>query len=131
MLTKPSQAKVKEWSTSVFWFDEDGILCGVSRKGPQQSLEEAKQTIKEFKEFVGHEKVCMLMDVSHTAESTRELRDYAAVELPQIIKALAMVSDSALGTMLANLFFAVKSQPYPVKMFKNEAEARTWLKQYM
>jgi len=73
----------------------------------------------------------MLVDVTHSMESTRETRDYVAEEFPKYVKALAMVSDSALGKMLANLFFTLKKQPYPAKMFNNEQDAKTWLKQYL
>jgi len=51
--------------------------------------------------------------------------------LPRYIKAIAMVSDSALGKMLANLFFTLKKQPYPTKMFTNEQDAKEWLMQYL
>ncbi len=73
----------------------------------------------------------MLLDVTHSSETNREVRDFAAEELPKITKAIAIVSHSALGKMLANLFFSLNSQPYPVRYFTDEPEARAWLKQYL
>ena len=113
------------------WFDEYGILCSVSKKAPPPTLEEVKKSMEDFKELIGGKKVCLLADVTHSTESTKETRDYAAAEFPKLIKAIAMISDSALGKMLANLFFSIKSQPYPTKMFNNEKEAKEWLKQYL
>jgi hypothetical protein len=82
--------------------------------------------------YLGYKKkVCMLLDVTHSSETTREVRDFAAEELPKITKAIAMVSGSALGKVLANLFFLLKSHPYPVKYFTDETEARVWLRQYL
>jgi hypothetical protein len=42
-----------------------------------------------------------------------------------------MISNSQLGKMLANMFFNMKKQPYPTKMFTDETEAKEWLKQYL
>lgn len=131
MLTIPPNADVREWPTSTIWIDGDGILYSVSRKGARQSLEESRNNLEELRKMTRGGKVCMLIDVTHTSESTKELRDFAAEELPKLVKAIAMVSESALGTMLANLFFTLKTQPYPTKMFKGEEEAKLWLKQYL
>ena len=127
----PPNAEIIDTPTSVYWFDEDGILCSISKKSDPPTLEEVKEQLESFKKILKTEKVCMLIDVTHSSESTREVRDFAAQEFPKIVKAIAMVSDSALGKMLANLFFSLKSQPYPTKMFNNEVDAKAWLKQYL
>jgi hypothetical protein len=126
----PKDAKVYDTPSSIFWF-EDGILYSISKKVPPQTLEETIAAVEEFKKITKGEKFCMLADVTNSAETTKEVRDYAAVELPKLVKAVAMISGSALGKMLANLFFSLKSQPYPVKMFNDENEAKKWLKQYL
>ena len=126
----PANTKVYDFPTSTFWF-EDGILCSVSKKAPAQTLEEAQKSIEEFKKILNGRKICMLLDVTYSPESTKEMRDYAAVEFPKFTKAIAMISKSALGKMLANLFFTLKTQPYPTKMFNDENEAKAWLKQYL
>lgn len=131
MLSMPENAKVIDLPASSLWFDESGILCSVSKKGPPRTLEETRELIAELRKLVGDRKVCMLIDVTHTSETSREVRTLAAEELPRIVKAIAMVSGSALGKMLANLFFSMKTQPYPVKMFNDEIEAKAWLKEYL
>jgi microsomal dipeptidase-like Zn-dependent dipeptidase len=130
-MVPPKNAKVIEWDTSTIWFDENGILYSVSKKVPPQTMEEAIKSVEDFKKITGGKKVCMLADVTNSAETTKEMRDWAAIELPKLIKAIAMVSQSPLGKMLANLFFRVKKQPYPVKMFTDEEEAKEWLLQYL
>ncbi len=127
----PQNMKVYDTPTSSFWFDEDGILYSLSKKSPPQSLEETVKLMNDFREIIGSKKICMLIDVTNTTETTREVREYAALEFPKFVKAIAMISGSALGGMLANLFFSLKSQPYPTKMFKDEEEAKQWLKQYL
>lgn len=127
----PKNTEIIEWETSTIWFDENGILYSISKKARPQSLEEIKKSMEAFKKLIGEKKICMLLDVTNSAESTKEARDYAAIEFPKFVKAIAMVSSSVLGKMLANLFFSIKAQPYPAKMFNDEKEAKEWLMQYL
>lgn len=127
----PENAEIIEWATSTSWFDEWGIFCSISKRVPQQSLEETKKALAEFVKLLNGRKICMLIDVTNTSESSKETRDFAAAEFPKHIKAIAMLSSSPLGKMLANLFFNLKTQPYPTKMFNDEESAREWLKQYL
>lgn len=130
MLEQPDDKEVTEWPASITWFD-DGIFYSIYKKGAVRTIDETRKTIEGFKKIIGDKKVCMLVDVTHSSESSRAIREYAAQELPKFIKAIAMVSDSALGRMLANLFLTLKSQPYPTKMFNNENDAREWLKKQL
>lgn len=131
LLAIPTDREVTDGGNSQYWIDTEGILCSISKKAPQPSLDRAREIIEELKARIGDRKVCILVDVTHSTETTRENRDYAAAEFPKFVKAIAMVSGSPLGRMLANLFFTIKSQPYPTKMFNTETEAREWLRQYL
>lgn len=75
--------------------------------------------------------MCMLLDITYARPSRKEDRDEAAELLAKVVKAMAMVSRSPLGRMIANLFFGLKPPPYPVKMFSDEKEAKEWLRQYL
>jgi len=127
----PKNVEVMDWATSISWFDENGILCSISKKAAPQTMEETIQTVEDFKKMLNGREVCMLIDVTHSVPSSREVRQYAANEFPKFTKAIAMISDSPLGKMIANLFFSIMKQPYPTKMFTNEEEAKDWLKQYL
>ncbi len=131
MIQIPENTQIKDWGTSITWFDEDGILYSISKKGSQYTLEDTKIRFAEFKKIIGNNKICMLIEVTNSNESTREIRNYAAEELPKIVKAIAMVSTSPVGKMIANLFFTIKTQPYPTKMFMNEKDAKKWLHQFL
>ncbi len=41
-----------------------------------------------------------------------------------MIKAMDLISNSAAGRMIANLFFGLKPPSFPTKMFNNESVAR-------
>ena len=127
----PENVEVSELPTSTTWIDENGICCSISKKHPPQTLEETKKGVEEFKKITKGKKVCLLIDTTNSTPSSKEVRDYAAEIFPDLVKAIAMVSKSALGRMIANLFFGLKPPPYPVKMFSEETEAKEWLKQYL
>ncbi len=127
----PENAKLIDWPNSTMWFDEDGILCSVSKKVAPLTLAETKKTVEDFKKLTGGKKVCMLSDNTNSTPLSKELRDYIADVMPDLVKAIAVVSSSAAGRMVANLFFSIKKQPYPIKMFDDEIKAKEWLKQYL
>jgi len=127
----PKNTKVFDFPTSSLWFDENGILCSISKKAPEQTMEESKKWMEEYYKIFGDKKQCMLVDITNATPTNKEARDYAAAELPKVVKAIAMISHSALGRMLTNLFFGLKPPPYPAKMFSNETEAKEWLKSYL
>ena len=131
MIQIPENAQITEWPTSTTWFDNSGILCSVYKKGVIRTMADTQKAMEEFKKILNGRKICMLVDVTHTGQVSKEVREYVAMELPKIVKAIAMVSDSPLGKMLANLFLTLKTQAYPTKVFSNELEAREWLKQYL
>lgn len=131
MLLRPDQTKVIELPFVSLWLDESGIVYCVSKRASGQTVEQAMEAVAEIRRMAGGEKVCMLIDISHSGGTTREVRAYAAEALPELVKAVAILSSSAAGRMVANLFFTLKVQPYPVKMFNNEKDARAWLDKFL
>ncbi|UPT67367.1 MAG: STAS/SEC14 domain-containing protein [Sphingobacteriales bacterium JAD_PAG50586_3] len=131
LLTIPDNIEVTETPTSIYWFDEDGILCSVNKKAPEPTMEEIRQQLEDFNKMAQGRKFCMLGDVTNSTPSSKETREFAATEIPKLVIAMAMVSASPMGRMLANLFFALKPAPYPAKMFATVAEAKAWLRQYL
>ena len=129
-MTPPPNAKVTELAASTIWFDEDGILCTIA-KNVTQTMEEARAALEELKQLTGGKKVCMLSDSTAAPPVNKEMRDFAAEVIPDLAKAIAIMSRSSVGKMAANLFFMLKKQPYPVKFFDDEQEAKRWLKQYL
>lgn len=131
LLLPPPNAKLEITPTSVAWFEADGIYCSMGLKNPK------KQTLEELKAFTENwikqfdDKICLLSVVDGKNETDKETRDYIANVLPEIVKAMALVVNSVLGRMASNLFFRVNKQDYPVKVFTDVEEARTWLRQYL
>lgn len=131
ILKPPTGVEITETPTSIYWFDGDGILYSITKKAPAPTLEETKEQLEEFKKMAQGRKFCMIGDVTHTVPSDRAVREFAAAEIPNLVVAMAMLSASPMGRMLANLFFAIKPPTYPCKMFTTEKQAKEWIKQYL
>lgn len=48
----------------------------------------------------------------------------------EVTSALAIVTDSKIARVMANIFMAIHSNPYPTKVFDSEGQARAWLLQH-
>jgi hypothetical protein len=128
----PHNVRVHTNATSLWWMEEPGILVSISKKdAPQIGREQSRTQIEEVWKAAGEKKVCLLLDITHAKPGKREDREFAAEELAKLVKAMALISSSPLGKMVANLFFNLKPPPYPTKMFTDENEARKWLLQYL
>jgi hypothetical protein len=131
----PKDAKTIDWTTSILWFDEDGILYSMPKPGVEEPVltrEETKKQMDEFKRLTGNKKLCMILETnSNSKPPKKEDRDFISELLAEITKAMAIISTSPLSRMIANLFFGLKPPPYPVKFFSNEKDAKEWIKQYL
>jgi hypothetical protein len=132
VLSIPQNINVTETMTSTYWFDEDGILYSITKKLDRRPTHEESQVLLEdFKKMANGRKFCMVGDVTYTTPASKQERDEAARVIPQFVIAMALLSGSPMGRMLANLFFALKPPPYPCKMFGTEKEAKEWLQKYL
>lgn len=129
-MTPPDNTKTFEGELATFWFDENGILCAAAKNVPR-SLESQKENYAFIRELTGNKKVCLLSDISSSTPQDKATRDYAASEIPNVFKAMAVISTSVLGQFSANIFLVLKAQPIPIKFFTDEASAKQWLKNYI
>ena len=131
MIEPPKDAELIKFKKHIFWFDSNGILCAKSISNDVTEISDIKEFTDYFIERLNGKKVCILHDFSKVSQSTKEIRDYVTSQFPKFALAVAMVSKTPLGRMMANLFFNLKKHPYPTKMFDNEEDAKEWLKKYL
>jgi len=127
----PQNTKIYEFPTSTVWFDENGIVCSVAKKVPPLTVPQTREVLIRFRELTGGKKICLVSDSTHSAPVNKEMRDYLAEVMPEIVLAVAIISRSPVGKMAANLSFSIKRQLYPVRMFNDEMEAKAWLQQFL
>jgi hypothetical protein len=129
----PKNVKTYDMTSSIMWFDEQGILYSVPKPGvpPDMTAEQIKAEMEKFRQFAGNGKVCMVVESnSQSKPPSKEERDLIATEINSIAKAMAIITTSPVSRMIANLFFGLKPPPYPAKMFSNEKDAVEWIKQF-
>lgn len=129
----PKGATLYEHPLASYWMDSDGIWYAVSKETPR-TLEMMRDNVAFLKKIFENKRVCLIADASKVSPYDKETRNYLAKELNNLYKAMAIISTSSIGRMVANTFILshlLNPLPVPMKMFKNEKEAKEWLREYL
>ena len=126
----PDNIKIIEHPMATFWFDEIGILHSVSKQGPR-TMEVMEEYIDFVKGIVNNRRVCILTDISNASPMDKETREYTAIKLQEVFKAMAIISNTPLGNTIGKIFLQLEGQPYPTAMFSEIKDAKQWLIQYL
>ena len=129
-MTPPNNAKVYEGELADFWFDEEGFLCAVSKMVPR-TFENQTGNYELIRQITGGKRVCLLEDNTLTYEHDDTTRKLMATEIPKVFKAMAVISRTVFGQAVSDTFLCYQGTPVPIKTFKDEPEARAWLRQYL
>ena len=127
----PKNAVLFECDLATFWLRDDGILCGIA-KDAFRTLEKQKEVNRLIRKISGGKRVCMLADNTFSSSPIdKETADFIAKEMPEIFKAMAVISSSMIGKFISNSFINEKSEPVPIKQFRDEKSALDWLKLFL
>lgn len=131
MMKIPSNKEIFETPPSTHWFDENGILCMVTKKA-KWTRENYDKVLELYARLTKDgNKLCILSDISNTKDLENEVREHILAKAPQYIKASAILSESSLKASLTNIVLKLNMNSFPVRMFHNELGAKRWLKGYM
>jgi hypothetical protein len=125
----PRDRQTWEGEIATYWFDDNGILVSLS-KPPRRTVELIAGNVELVKRISDNKPVPLLIYLSKSPVPDRETRRFSTEKLPEIYKAMAMISESGLAEFIMNLLFRLKPAPIPMKSFRNEKEAVEWLKQF-
>jgi hypothetical protein len=137
LLLNSTQVKIQEGietyetDLSIMYFDNDGIFHSKTKKGSVLNKEALELTFKYIRKHTGDKKICWIGDITEAPPPEKTARDFAAQETPKLIMALALITNSSLSKMIAEIFLLVKKPPYPTKFFKTEEEGLAWLKTFL
>ncbi len=89
--------------------------------------EEMRVAMEQLKSIAGSNKIYIISNIDYSLPASKEARDIAAVALPPLVGAMALVCSRPLARMGAKIFFGLKPQPYPNKVFDNPFDAEAWI----
>ncbi|MDB5051571.1 MAG: hypothetical protein JWO30_4642 [Fibrobacteres bacterium] len=122
--------KTFESDIGTYWFDEHGILISKSKK-TKRNLQNIKQNIALIKQIAAGKLPCLIVHLCYSPKPDKETLDYVAKELPNVYTAMAMVSKSGVAKLIMSILFKFKPPSIPMKVFRNEEDARKWIRQYL
>jgi hypothetical protein len=105
--TPPADRPVYEGEIATYWLDDNGILVSLS-KGPRRTVSNIKKNIDLVKEITNNRKVPLLIYLAPSPVPDKETRKFVAEQLPNVYKAMAMVSKPGLAAFIMNFLFKLK-----------------------
>lgn len=120
-------------STGKLWVDKDEVLHFKTFAGAAIKENDAKEIIDATICLAEEHKIpsfLLLADCSHITMANPAARHiFTGEKFAKHVKAGAIVVNSPVSSILAKLFTAINSPPYPVKIFGSQSQAMQWLKE--
>ena len=115
--------------TAEVWLGDDGILHIDITNPREHTLDDARENADAARRAAGGVRRPLLSRVLNPGPMTNEARAYyASEEAARSLTALAMVTTSVLGRIVANLLIGLNSTPVPMRLFTSEQAALVWLR---
>lgn len=128
-LTPPANA-IRS-STGHTWIDEHGIIIAVADAQDIHTLEHAKESVAAIAALTQGVRRPFLIDMTNVKSMSREARAYhAGPEPAKVINAVAILTGSNIGKMIANFFISLTNPVLPTRMFTGVEDAKQWLLKY-
>jgi hypothetical protein len=128
-MNRPTDRTIFEGEIADYYMD-NGILISLS-KSPKRTIQNISSNIELVKSITGNKAVPLLIYLCNSPVPDRETQKFSTQKLPEVYKAMAMVSKSGLAAFIMKLLFKFKKPPIPMKNFTDDIEAKEWLKQYL
>ena len=126
----PTDRQIYQGEIADYWVEDDGILVSVS-KSPRRTVENIKGNIALVKRITNGEIVPLLVYLSPSPVPDKETRKFVNEQLPNLYKAMAMVSKPGLSSLIMRILFKFQSPPIPMKSFTDAGEAKVWLRKFL
>lgn len=124
-LTPPEYAV--EAPSGPIWLTDDGILITINNF-VTHTHENAVENLRITRELAAGNPRPLLVDISKVRSMSKQAREeYTRTENKEFCTAVALLTTSAVGSMIGNIFMALNKHVVPVKMFTDAHKAREWL----
>ncbi|HTQ28537.1 MAG TPA: hypothetical protein VMI35_10430 [Puia sp.] len=128
-MTKPTDRETFEGEIATYWFDE-GILVSLSNN-IRRTVANISSNVALVKQITHQQRVPLLIYLKNSPMPDKETRKFSTEKVPEIYKAMAMVSKPGLANFIMTLLFKLNPPPIPMKNFTDDREAKEWLKQFL
>lgn len=130
MIKPPDNLQLIKGEIADYWYEPDGILFSYS-KNPKRTVKNLTENIALVKSITNNKVIPLLIYLSDSPVPDKATRTFAAEQLPNVYKAMAMVSKPGLSKFIMNILFRLKPPAIPMKSFTDDQKAREWLIQFV
>lgn len=117
-----------ESDTAYFWRDDDGVVIIMNKQILVHTVEQARENVRFTKDIGGGKPSALLIDVTQIRSMTREAREvYKQEGSTERTMAVALVTSSTTGRILANFFMSFNKPAAPTRVFNDYDSAHAWL----
>jgi hypothetical protein len=121
--------KMKTSTATINKIDED-IIEIIYDNDIVENLDTVKENFNVSIKLAEEKEYLLLVNTSKIVFANTEAREFAAESeiAKKYLKKVAILSNSYVGSALANLFNRTNGPPYPFKLFHSKEKAIEWLK---
>ncbi len=131
-MTTTIPEKAIELRTYYTWMGEDGIGRTVVKKNSEVTFADAKENSAAVNSLCQGTKFPLLIDSRDIKSIEKQARDYFSLKGRESnVNSFAIIIASPLSRIVGNFFMGLNKPTVPVKLFTDEREAISWLKQYL
>src|SRR5687768_3572365 len=129
---KKMPANCVESNASFFWLDDDGILVIVNKAKTLHDEADAEEGILIVRYISAGIPRPLLIDMTDVKSMSREAREiYAKESTERRVKAVGLVTRSAVSRIIGNFFLSFNRTTVPTKLFRETEPAKKWLLSYV
>lgn len=125
------KSKVIELRAFTSWLGNDGICYTVVKPNVVVELQDAIENSSSVKEVSEDTIYPILINLKQIKSISKEARDHFSMKnRTPGVSAIAMLVKSPVSRIIGNFFIGMNRSVVPTKLFTDESEAVSWLKQF-
>jgi hypothetical protein len=125
-------SKITTTRTARLMIRDDGITLVTTNQSTREELADAKENVTAISAMNHGKPAPVLVDMRYTQGIDRETRNYYSSQDGLLAtKALALLVQSPITQLMANIFISLDQPPVPTRLFTSEDAAVAWLKTYV
>ncbi len=119
-------------ATGFTWLDSSGIIIAVANEQELHTLKDAEENTRINIQLAQGIRRPFLINMTKLKSMSREARAfYAGPEPAKALLAVAILTTSNIGNLVANFFLRLTRPSVPTRLFTDADEAMEWLSQYL